>query len=72
MVANPYLIADPIFVFPSFPVREYSCSFVDKNVSYSIFDFHFQEPLADARGTAAATVRERLNTQAETALVLQL
>jgi hypothetical protein len=32
------------------------------------FDFQVQDPLADARGTAGATMRERLNTQAETAL----
>jgi hypothetical protein len=36
---------------------------------YSIFDFHVQEPLADARGAAAATVRKRLNTQTDTALI---
>jgi hypothetical protein len=36
---------------------------------YSIFEFDVQEPLAYARGTATATVRERLNTQAENALI---
>jgi hypothetical protein len=35
---------------------------------YSIFEFDVQEPLAYGRGTATATVRERLNTQAENAL----
>jgi hypothetical protein len=36
--------------------------------AYSIFDIYIQEPLAYARGTATATVRERLNTQVEIAL----
>jgi hypothetical protein len=36
---------------------------------YSIFDMCIQEPLAYARGTATATVRERLNTQSEIALI---
>jgi hypothetical protein len=35
---------------------------------YSVFDFDVQEPLAYARGTATATVRERPNTQVENAL----
>jgi hypothetical protein len=39
-----------------------------KQGDYSIFEFDAQEPLAYARGTATATVRERLNTQAENAL----
>jgi hypothetical protein len=40
------------------------CNFSD----YGIFDIDVQKPLAYARGTATATVRERLNTHAEIAL----
>jgi len=35
---------------------------------WRLFDFDVQKPLAYGRGTATATVRERLNTQAENAL----
>jgi hypothetical protein len=37
-------------------------------IDYSIFDSHVQEPLAYARGTATAAVRELLNIQTENAL----